>query len=217
MGLSSMTGFASAEGAENGRRWAWEARSVNSRGLDIRFRAPSGLEALEAEARRAAEARFRRGALQISLQTGRPESASTLRLNEESLDQALAAMTALEGRIQAAPPQLEQILGLKGVLELVEAEEDETAKAAWRGALAAALEALLDDLARSRALEGEKLDKALSALLGEIEGLNEQARASAAAQPSAAGERLKRQVAEFLAAAGSSGELDEGRLAQELA
>ena len=41
--LASMTGFARAEGRAASIAWVWELRSVNGRGLDLRFRLPSGL------------------------------------------------------------------------------------------------------------------------------------------------------------------------------
>ena len=51
MGLSSMTGFARAEGESDGASWVWEAKSVNSRGLDIRCRLPGGMDFLDPELR----------------------------------------------------------------------------------------------------------------------------------------------------------------------
>ena len=47
MTLQSMTGFATVSGQLDGVGWAWEIRSVNGRGLDIRLRLPEGAEALE--------------------------------------------------------------------------------------------------------------------------------------------------------------------------
>ncbi|KAB2848888.1 MAG: hypothetical protein F9K44_09560, partial [Hyphomicrobiaceae bacterium] len=44
MTLKSMTGFARAEGSAAAMSWSLEARSVNGRGLDVRFRGPNGLE-----------------------------------------------------------------------------------------------------------------------------------------------------------------------------
>ena len=52
MMLQSMTGFARSEGTTGRYRWAWEFRSVNGKGLDIRPRLPQGLEHLAFEADR---------------------------------------------------------------------------------------------------------------------------------------------------------------------
>ena len=39
-GISGMTGFGRAEGGHEGWSWAVEARSVNGRNLETRFKAP---------------------------------------------------------------------------------------------------------------------------------------------------------------------------------
>ena len=54
MALQSMTGFARREGTTGRWRWAWELRSVNGKGLDLRLRLPPGFERLETEIRRLA-------------------------------------------------------------------------------------------------------------------------------------------------------------------
>ena len=50
--LQSMTGFAGGKGEAEGYTWAWELRSVNSKGLDLRFRVPDWIEGLEPRLRR---------------------------------------------------------------------------------------------------------------------------------------------------------------------
>ncbi|MCW5761129.1 MAG: hypothetical protein KIS90_15280, partial [Phenylobacterium sp.] len=60
MPISGMTGFGRAEGAWGPWSWAAEARSVNGRNLEVRFRGPPGFEALERTAREGAQARFQR-------------------------------------------------------------------------------------------------------------------------------------------------------------
>ena len=61
--LASMTGFARTEGTVETLTWAWELRAVNGRGLELRFRLPTGWDALEPGYRemvgKAAEARQR--------------------------------------------------------------------------------------------------------------------------------------------------------------
>ena len=50
MALQSMTGFARLDGRSGRHQWAWELRSVNGKGLDVRLRLPQGFERLETEA-----------------------------------------------------------------------------------------------------------------------------------------------------------------------
>lgn len=64
MTISGMTGFARADGEHDGQRWIWEVKSVNGRGLDLKFRLPAGFDALEPALRAAATAKFKRGSLQ---------------------------------------------------------------------------------------------------------------------------------------------------------
>src|SRR5687767_4075015 len=56
--ISGMTGFGRAEGALGAWSWAVEARSVNGRNLEVRFRGPPGFDGLERVAREGAQARF---------------------------------------------------------------------------------------------------------------------------------------------------------------
>ena len=56
MALSSMTGFARSHGVCGSYAWAWEIKSVNGKGLDLRLRLPPGWDAIEVGVRsRAAE------------------------------------------------------------------------------------------------------------------------------------------------------------------
>ena len=67
MALSSMTGFARADGVSGPYAWAWELKSVNAKGLELRLRLPPGWDAVEAPLRaRAAEA-LARGTVHANL------------------------------------------------------------------------------------------------------------------------------------------------------
>ena len=76
--LSSMTGFARAAGATGPVQWAWEVRSVNGRGLEVRLRVPNGHEAAGEIARTALQKTLARGQCQLSLTLTRPEAAPRL-------------------------------------------------------------------------------------------------------------------------------------------
>jgi uncharacterized protein YicC (UPF0701 family) len=86
MTFASMTGFAESAGSHEGLRWRWEAKSVNSRSLDMRLRTPPGYDGLEAPARRLAGERFQRGAFQISLTIEPQESARGLVVDAAAVD-----------------------------------------------------------------------------------------------------------------------------------
>src|SRR5262245_39481515 len=85
MRISGMTGFGRAEGSSGAWSWAVEARSVNGRNLEVRFRGPPGFEGLERSAREGAQARFQRGQLTVGVQAKRVEGAASVKINHEQI------------------------------------------------------------------------------------------------------------------------------------
>ena len=76
MTISSMTGFARAEGHADGLGWVWELKSVNGKSLDLRFRLPPGFDALELPLRASLAQQLKRGAVTASLAVTRADAAS---------------------------------------------------------------------------------------------------------------------------------------------
>ncbi len=215
MPLASMTGFARASAEVLGRVATWEARSVNGRGLEVRLRLPPGYDRLESEIRTRAARRFDRGNVALTLTVETPTLGPRLQINRAALDQALALMGELSGRIDAAAPRLDGILAIRGVLETVgETPLDEAEQAKLDAAILAALDNVLAGLADARAKEGAALARVLDGALDEIESLTRDAAASAAAQPAALKAKLEAQMAELL---GSQTGLSPERLAHEAA
>src|SRR4029077_10963866 len=91
MRLKSLTGFCRSSGVRGETSWHWEVRSVNGRGLELRFRMPSGLEGLEIKARSPDHEAFVRENCALNLTARRETGELTIRLNEAALVQALAA------------------------------------------------------------------------------------------------------------------------------
>ena len=67
MNISSMTGFASSEGANEKCTWGWEGKSVNAKGLDVRLKLPRGFDFLEPHIRKSANKNFKRGTIYRNL------------------------------------------------------------------------------------------------------------------------------------------------------
>ena len=198
MALNGMTGFARAEGALRDWSWAVEARSVNGRNLEVRFRGPPGFEALDRIVREQAQARFQRGQLNIGLQARRSEGASQVRLNLEQLERYLSAGAPYLADGRAAPPSLDGLLSLKGVIEAAEGLEDPEAQAELEAAMAASIGTALDALARARAGEGLQLSAILAGLVTRIESLVGQAETLAVGQPIALKARFEARMAELV-------------------
>ncbi|MCP5432543.1 MAG: YicC family protein [Alphaproteobacteria bacterium] len=214
MALASMTGFGHAEGGDPGLRFQWELRSVNGRGLDMRLRLAPGFEHLEQGVRAAITGALKRGNVQASLAVKREQSAGELRLNEEAFEQVLAVAEAVRKRVGANPISVEGLLSLRGVLEFADPEADEAQVAARDGAVMAALQEALAQLARARGEEGARLVEVLAAQIDRIAELADAARALSQASP----EGLRRRLVEGLKALlALDPPVGEERLAQELA
>src|SRR4029453_14020325 len=106
MALSSMTGFARGHGVSGSYSWAWELKSVNAKGLDVRLRLPPGWDAVGGPGR----SRGAQGAARGTAAVGRRGVAPVARGNEPVLAAVLATIKSLTGRVQAAEPRLDGIL-----------------------------------------------------------------------------------------------------------
>lgn len=212
--LASMTGFARTEGSIDGLTWAWELRSVNGRGLELRFRLPPGFDPLEPALREAAGKRLKRGNVSANLTIRRDEQPK-LAPDPAALEQVLALATALAARIPgAAPPRAEALLALPGVLRAGTAAATEEASPAALAAIRAGFEAALAALATARQAEGARLALILRAQLDEIAALHLRAAEQAADQPAAQRERMLATVRALLLDVPA---LPEERIAQEVA
>ena len=210
-----MTGFARTEGQHDGLGWAWELKSVNGRGLDIRTRVPQGFDGLEALVRQKLGEALKRGNVNVNLTIERKTADAGIRINRAVLDQILALQEELRGQVDATLPRLEALLAVRGVVEAGEEEQEtEEARAALDVALAVGLAEAIARLVAARGEEGGRLAAILTGHLDRIETLTAQAGETAAAQPAALKARLQQQVAELLDA---SPALPEEKLAQEAA
>ena len=216
MGVSSMTGFARAEGEADGISWVWELRSVNGRALELRLRLPPGFEPLEQQLRAALGQRCRRGNVSATLSVTRLVPPA-IRVNGPMLDQLVALVRHVSGDIakdtDIAPPRLDGLLAVRGIIETVE-DDPEPVIEARRAAVFAGWSQALDRLAAARAEEGARLDSLLAGQRARLAALVDEAAASAAAQPAAIRTRLEALLAELSALAPP---IPEERVAQELA
>jgi uncharacterized protein (TIGR00255 family) len=209
----SMTGFARVERQTGSHRWAWELRSVNGKGLEVRFRLPAGFDEVEAPARQRVAAALGRGNVQASLTLASADSAGRLRVNEAVLRDVLAAVERIRGALPSvAPASMDGILGVRGVLDFGEEQLGEAARAELVAAMMAGLEEAVAGLKAVRLREGAALAAVLRARLDDIERLCGEAERSPARTAEAIRARLKDQVEALL---GASPALDPQRLHQE--
>src|SRR6185312_12843892 len=210
MTIASMTGFARAEGHDGPLSWAWELKSVNSKSLDLRFRLPPGFDALELPLRTLVTQRLKRGSISAGLSVARAAGAGNLRVNRE----ALAVVIRLANEVEAAPPRIDGLLALRGVLESGDEAPDEGARERQMKQLTESFAQALEGLAAMRLSEGARLEAVLTERLDEIAVLVKDAEGAAATQPAAIKARITELITVLLDAVPA---LPEERLAHEAA
>lgn len=209
MSLSSMTGFARVEGACESGSWVWEVRSVNGKGLDIRFRMPGFLSSLEEELRKRLRARLKRGTLQLNLQFERSaDYAGAIQVNTKLAKSLLQSLGQLAEETGTQAPQLADLLQVRGVLE-TSSEDADTEDVA--GSLLNDFDQLVSDLVTARDAEGANLEKLLRSGLVRLGDLCETVRSNPATDPANLLGALKAKVEALQQT------VDPDRLAQEVA
>jgi uncharacterized protein (TIGR00255 family) len=212
MALSSMTGFARGHGVSGAYSWAWELKSVNAKGLDLRLRMPPGWDVVEGPARHSAAQVLARGTVHATLTVERLGIAPIVRVNEPVLAAVLATIRGLAGRVDAAEPRLDGILSLKGVIDVIDEDESEAERGAAEAAVIAGFSATIAELAAMRRHEGEALRRVLTQRAKEIAALVARAEVAPGRRPEAIKARIADQVATLLDA---SDRFDADRLHQE--
>ncbi len=212
MALSSMTGFAQSSGEKDGLHWQWEIKSVNGKALDIRCRLPSGFEALEAVARSTLAQHIKRGNLQVTLTMSGAATPETVIVNEVVLEQVLDIAEKLRDRIGGVPLSAVSLMGLRGVLDVVQPTQTEAETATRLADIASSLEIAAAALDTARRAEGARLSTVIAAQLEKIERLVVAARDCPARSVDAIKLRIREQVAKLLDVGAS---FDKDRLHQE--
>ena len=214
MALQSMTGFATVSGEHDGVGWAWEIRSVNGRGLDVRLRLPEGGETLEPAIRAAVPKRLTRGNVSLNLKLSRMADDGTPVLNYENLaaviDAAAQARTIAEGSgLEVRPTSVGELLTQKWVWDT-----GTTVNLDWVEAAKAQIPEVVNMLVNARRAEGLAIFSILSGQVDTAETLSKAARVSSDARNARTGGALREKV---LAVLEITDLADENRLAQELA
>ena len=215
MAISSMTGFARVQvrvstGGEDQISYALTLKSVNHRFLDLQFRLPPGLDALEMELRRLLKEKLVRGHVDLTLAVERSAQARA-GYNRELIAGYLAAFeTARREHGLEGEPDLNMALRLPGALQGEERrEEDLTAIAA---SVLEQVTPLVEQLQAMRAREGEALEAILNGTLDRLAA----ATASVAELRPEIEERYRERLTQRLLAAVGS-EFSQQRVLEEVA
>jgi len=208
-----MTGFGRGAVVEDDFAVTVELKTVNNRFLDVSIRLSSEMQQLESTIKRLIANRLARGRVDVSLQFDRAEEIS-YELNRPLITGFLAAMKDMQQEFSlSGEPDLNVIARLPNVLITRKDEISDEFVVAVETAVAAAL----DDLEKMRGNEGEMLGNELEFRLAEIEKRLGPIGSEAANVGEEYRQRLTKRIGEMLAKSDSQIEIDQSRLAQEVA
>jgi uncharacterized protein (TIGR00255 family) len=216
-GVHSMTGYGAASADHPSGGLSLELRSVNSRYLDLAFRLPDDLRALEPMLRESLTTRGLRGKIdcRAAIQS-RSAARPAVLIRPGSLEALHAAQTEVQRHFaDAAPLTVADCLRFPGVID--DAQPD---AAQWVAAFRPLIETAIDELLASRAREGARLAGLIRQRAQAMSGIVAQVQTRAPALVAQFGERLSERLRDAAASglAGSAVPLDEAlaRIRQEV-
>ena len=205
MSIRSMTAFASAERPTEAGRLSCELRAVNHRFLEIGFRLPEELRALEPQLRERIAARIARGKVDVVMRLSGGQGGDALQLNTAYVERLSAIAQDLDAALPSLRVDLATLLQMPGVLQARDIDADAFQKEAL-----AVMEAALDDFVAAREREGGKLAEAIGERVEGIAKIADEVRTLVPLIRAGQRAKLEARMQEV------AGQLDAGRLEQEL-
>jgi len=206
--IHSMTGFSRAEAETPQGSLAWELKSVNHRYLEVGLRLPEAFRALENAVREKVQARLGRGKVDVSLRHQAPAGGEAgLEVNEPLAKRLIEVCGQVEhwvmnpARITAL-----EILRWPGVVR-----EPSPDLESLHGEALKLLDTALEELATTRAREGERLRETIVTRCQAVTELVAQVRVRRPKVVEALREKWRARIADLAV------DMEPGRLEQELA
>lgn len=208
-----MTGFGRGAVTENNFAVTVELKTVNNRFLDISLRLSNELQQVETEIKRLISSRLSRGRVDVNVQYERSEEIN-YELNRPMIVGYLSAMKKMQEEFDLlGEPDINVIAKLPNVMI---SKKDELTEAFAAG-VATALATAIEDLEKMRSSEGEMLKTELESRLESIEQHLPSIESEAESISEEYRQRLTKRIGDLLAKSESQIEIDQGRLAQEIA
>lgn len=208
-----MTGFGRGAVVETGYAVTVELKTVNNRFLDVALRLSGELQQLESTIKRLIGNRLSRGRVDVNLQFDRAEEVN-YDINRPLIEGFLSAMKTMQEEFSlSGEPDINVVARLPNVL-LPRKEElsDEFVVAVEN-----AVDLALDDLEKMRDNEGQMLSGELELRLSEIERRLAPIESEAGNVTDEYRQKLTKRITEMLSKSDSQIEIDQSRLAQEVA
>lgn len=211
--MRSMTGFGRAVVAEQTFAVTVELKTVNNRFLDVNLRLSGDLQQLEATIKRLIGNRLSRGRVDVNLNYERTAEMN-YELNRPMIAGYLAAMKKMQDEFSlAGEPDLNVIARLPNVMTAKKDEVD----AEFILGVEKAINGALDDLEKMRENEGRMLGDELASRIDEIENRLPAIETESESISEEYRVRLSKRIGEMLAKSDSQIEIDQARMAQEIA
>jgi uncharacterized protein (TIGR00255 family) len=211
--MKSMTGFGRASVEDGDFSITVELKTVNNRFLDVNLRLPLELQSLEPTIKKLIGNRLARGRVEVNLQYDRNDPVE-LELNRPLIAGFLAAMKEMRDEYSlAGEPDINVIARLPNVVNTKKQEPSVD----FLYALEGIFDQAIDDLETMRTKEGEMLKSELLDRINEIETRLPAIEAESAKVADEYSARLTKRISEMLAKSESQLDIDQGRIAQEVA
>jgi uncharacterized protein (TIGR00255 family) len=209
--IKSMTGYGQGSASGETFKVTADLRSVNNRNLDIHWRAPQEMAALEIPLKKQVQAAISRGRVDVNISFTQTASVEW-EINRPLLRGYLDALKTMRDEFQlAGDADLSAIAKLPNLL-IPAADSTKISDEVMQG-IESALTQALTALVAMRAVEGHELQKELLARVGRIEKSLVVIEANAGTITEAIRDKMKKRLAELL----ENVTVDEARLAQEVA
>lgn len=208
-----MTGFGHGQFSGENFAVAVEIKTVNNRFLDVNLRLANELQTLEAQLKRLVSTRLSRGRVDVFVNTEQTGDV-VYELNRPLIAGYLSALRQMQTDFSlSGEPDLNVVARLPNVLQTKKADVDENfSQAIERACLDA-----LDELEAMRGVEGKALQSELETRIAAIENLLPTVEAESDAVAVEYSQRLTKRIENLLSKTGAQIELDQAKLAQEVA
>jgi len=211
--MKSMTGFGRGTVSDGNFAVSVEIKTVNNRFLDLNLRLANELQSLEANLKRLIQSRLSRGRIDVFINYEH-SGEIIYELNRPLISGYLSALKEMQNEFSlSGEPDLNLIARLPNSLQT----KTEDVSDEFSGGIETAVELALDELENMREVEGESLKKELNSRLSEIEKQLPKIEAEMETVADEYRLRLTKRITHLLEKSDSQIEIDQARLAQEVA
>jgi uncharacterized protein (TIGR00255 family) len=163
--ICSMTGFSSRVFSYNGENYKIELKTLNHRFLEMKFRMPKEWSVLEAPIKALLESKLKRGSVDLWIEkaTEQKNASAEIRINMQQAEKAMDMLKELQRKLKITDPiTIRDVLNFPDVMSKQTAPQlSEESLLELKSVLMEEVSGALEDLVRARAVEGEKIKKAI--------------------------------------------------------